>query len=176
MKFAGGRPENLRYVPVRDGGAISPAGDEEPVEAERRPDRVTGGASMPFEHLREEPASGTMDAMATVLPDWTRQDEPSLPPDRHTPHVDVDNVLLGADTNSLRRANADWANPRVRPCAQALEHDTIAAPRTPHPAPRTPHPATSTASTTTSPTNERQRVTWTNVHPHRTVRLDIFST
>lgn len=65
--------------------------------------------------------------MATVLPGGTRQDDQSLPPDRHTPNVDGDNVLLGAGTNSLRRAKADWANPRVGSCEQALERDIIAA-------------------------------------------------
>lgn len=88
-----------------------------------------------------------MDAMVTVHPDGTRRDDPYPPADQHAPHVDVDNVMLGADCGGLlgraepvtdsaltrapridgitliRRAHAGGVDSRSRRYQQAPEHD-----------------------------------------------------
>jgi hypothetical protein len=93
-----------------------------------------------------------MDAMATVHPDWARRDDQPPSADLHAPHVEVDNLVLGADGGLAGRAARvtdsaqTWSRLAYRTFVRSayagqgrptewaryprtLEHDIIAAPR-----------------------------------------------
>ncbi|MDQ3787063.1 MAG: NYN domain-containing protein [Actinomycetota bacterium] len=86
--------------------------------------------------------------MTSGIPDWARRDDPYPRADRLALYVDFENVVLGAGsslpgrtepvpesaltwlcraygTTSIRRAYADWADPRFRCYQQALERNGV---------------------------------------------------